>query len=96
MCPAVPQACGWATELCAGIDEDGYSCNSLTYLFTVTMTLTETGLHAGPGFGLAPVGLLFQYLRLLVGTGGAHAQDGSTSAPVGHLNIYNTRRLNPA
>jgi hypothetical protein len=34
------------------------------------MTLTEAGLHAGPGLGLAPVALLFQYMRLLVEAGG--------------------------
>jgi secreted Zn-dependent insulinase-like peptidase len=33
------------------------------------MTLTEAGLNAGPGLGLAPVGLLFQYLSLLRAAG---------------------------
>lgn len=63
------QARGWATELCAGVEEDGYAANTCCYLFTVTITLTEAGLGAGPGFGLAPVGLLFQYIKLLVKTG---------------------------
>lgn len=71
--PAVrqpPQARGWALELCAGIDDDGYSFNTAAYLFTVNIVLTEAGLAAGPGFGLAPVALLFQYLQLLTKTGG--------------------------
>ncbi|KAI8472962.1 MAG: Metalloenzyme, LuxS/M16 peptidase-like protein [Monoraphidium minutum] len=56
---------GWVTDLCAGVEDDGYGANSCCYLFSVAMTLTEAGLNAGPGMGLAPVGLLFQYLRLL-------------------------------
>lgn len=68
MCVCV-QARGWALELCAGIDDDGYSFNTAAYLFTVNIVLTEAGLAAGPGFGLAPVGLLFQYLKLLTDTG---------------------------
>lgn len=63
------QARGWAVELCAGVDDDGYSANTATYLFTVNITLTEAGLAAAPGYGLAPVALLFQYLRLLTHTG---------------------------
>jgi hypothetical protein len=65
-----PQARGWALELCAGIDDDGYSFNTAAYLFTVSIVLTESGLTAGPGFGLAPVALLFQYIKLLTTTGG--------------------------
>jgi nardilysin len=63
------QARGWAMELCAGVDDDGYSANSAAYLFTVSIVLTEAGLAAGPGCGLAPVALLFQYLKLLTETG---------------------------
>lgn len=66
---ARPQARGWAIELCAGVDDDGYNANTAVYLFTVSIVLTEAGLAAGPGLGLAPVGLLFQYLRLLEQTG---------------------------
>lgn len=65
-----PKARGWALELCAGIDDDGYSFNTAAYLFTVNIVLTEAGLAAGPGFGLAPVALLFQYLQLLTKSGG--------------------------
>ena len=43
---------------------------------TRSITLTEAGLAAGPGFGLGPVGLLFQYLKLLKQTGGG-AQGGA-------------------
>lgn len=66
------QARGWAIELCAGVDDDGYSANTAAYLFTVSIVLTEAGLAAGPGCGLAPVALLFQYLRLLTETGAVH------------------------
>lgn len=63
------QARGWVSELCAGVDDDGYACSSATYLFTVSLTLTEAGLVAPPGLGLGPVGLLFAYLRLLCDAG---------------------------
>ncbi|WIA37472.1 hypothetical protein OEZ86_014388 [Tetradesmus obliquus] len=66
---AALKARGWAIELCAGVDDDGYSANTAAYLFTVSIVLTEAGLAAGPGCGLAPVALLFQYLRLLTETG---------------------------
>lgn len=56
---------GWATEVVAGIEEDGYDMNSFTYLFGVSITLTEAGLHAGPGYGLAAVALLFQYINMI-------------------------------
>jgi hypothetical protein len=68
-CLCTLQARGWAIELCAGVDEDGYSANSAAYLFTVSIVLTEAGLAAGPGFGLAPVTLLFQYLHMIQCTG---------------------------
>jgi secreted Zn-dependent insulinase-like peptidase len=63
---------GWATEVVAGIEEDGYDMNSFTYLFGVTITLTEAGLHAGPGYGLAAVALLFQYINMIREAGEAH------------------------
>ena len=53
------------------------------------MTLTEAGLHAGPGLGLAPVALLFQYMRLLQeagerpGGGGRRLQGAAACAPPG-------------
>ena len=49
----------------AGCDEDGGSRNTAYSLFQVQLTLTTEGRAAGPGFGLAPVGLLFEYLQLL-------------------------------
>jgi hypothetical protein len=64
------KARGWATDLVAGVEEDGYDCNSFVYLFGVTMTLTEAGLAAGPGYGLAPVALLFQYINMMRAAGG--------------------------
>jgi hypothetical protein len=64
------KARGWATELVAGIEEDGYDCNSFAALFGVTMTLTEAGLAAGPGYGLAPVALLFQFINMMRAQGG--------------------------
>lgn len=67
--PPPSKARGWALELCAGISDDGYSVNTAAYLFTVNIVLTEAGLQAGPGYGLAPVGLLFQYIKLLLTTG---------------------------
>ncbi|KAF5827025.1 Metalloenzyme, LuxS/M16 peptidase-like protein [Dunaliella salina] len=59
------KAQGWATDLSAGVEGDGYSQNTGCYLFGVTITLTEAGLHAGPGLGLAPVELLFAYFNML-------------------------------
>lgn len=80
----MPQARGWALELCAGIDDDGYSFNTAAYLFTVNIVLTEAGLQAGPGCGLAPVALLFQYLRLLVTTGVCNVRGGHGGCMVVH------------
>ena len=34
--------------------------NTACFLFSITMNLTEAGLAAGPGLGLAPVSLAFQ------------------------------------
>lgn len=43
---------GWATgELTAGVMEGGFERSTAAYLFDVTITLTEAGLHAGPGEG---------------------------------------------
>ncbi|CAD7699759.1 unnamed protein product [Ostreobium quekettii] len=56
---------GWATGVAAGIEDSSFSMNSCVYIFTVDMTLTEAGLTAGPGYGLAAVQLLFQYLKMI-------------------------------
>ena len=64
-----PQAQGWATEVVAGVEEDGHGQNTACSLFSITITLTEGGLAAGPGLGLAPVALAFQYLDLLASQG---------------------------
>ena len=56
---------GWATALCAGVTDGGYERNSVVYLFDVSITLTEAGLAAGPGFGLAPVGVVFEFIKML-------------------------------
>lgn len=39
--------------------------NTCVYIFGVDITLTEAGLAAGPGFGLAVVELVFKYLRMI-------------------------------
>ncbi|CAL8470131.1 g9673 [Coccomyxa elongata] len=59
------KAAGLASSLSAGVSESGYERNSALFVFDVTITLTEAGLHAAPGFGLATVGPLFGYLRML-------------------------------
>ena len=56
---------GWATQLCAGVGEGGYERNSAVFLFDVNITLTEAGLAAGPGLGLGPTSLLFEFLAML-------------------------------
>ncbi|KAG7670534.1 hypothetical protein Ndes2526B_g00294 [Nannochloris sp. 'desiccata'] len=55
------KASGWATDLCAGVSEQ----TSASYLFDVSITLTEAGLVAGPGCGLTVVDSLFHYLSML-------------------------------
>ena len=40
---------GWASQLTAGVGEGGFERSSATYLFDVSVTLTEAGLAAGPG-----------------------------------------------
>lgn len=59
------QAQGWATGLSAGVAEGGHERSSAAWLFDVALTLTDAGLSAPPGAGLAPVALLFQFLSLL-------------------------------
>ncbi len=51
----------WATDLCAGVADQ----TTAFWLFEVTITLTEQGLHAGAGFGLSAVQALFGYLDML-------------------------------
>ena len=51
----------WATELCAGVIEQ----TSAAWLFEVSITLTELGMNAFPGCGLAVVEAVFQYLSFL-------------------------------
>lgn len=51
----------WATDLCAGLAEQ----TSAFWLFDITVTLTEQGLAAGPGCGLAAVQAVFGYLDML-------------------------------
>ncbi|EFN52789.1 hypothetical protein CHLNCDRAFT_138430 [Chlorella variabilis] len=59
------KARGWASELSAGVSDQ----SSVAWLFEVSITLTEAGLAAGPGCGLACVGLLFEFLALLRSVG---------------------------
>lgn len=62
---AALKARGWATELCAGAADQ----TSAAWLFDVSVTLTEAGLAAGPGCGLAVIAALFEYLAMLRGAG---------------------------
>lgn len=59
------QARGLATGLSAGVSEGGHERSSAAWLFDIAITLTDAGLAAAPGAGLAPVGLLFEFLNLL-------------------------------
>ena len=61
----VSQERGWATALSAGVTDGGYERNSVVYLFDVSITLTEAGLAAGPGFGMASVGVVFEFIKML-------------------------------
>ncbi|KAL6753683.1 hypothetical protein V8C86DRAFT_3139772 [Haematococcus lacustris] len=45
------KARGWATEVCAGCEEEGHAASSACNLCSITLTLTEAGLMAGPGGG---------------------------------------------
>ncbi|KAK9862426.1 hypothetical protein WJX84_001898 [Apatococcus fuscideae] len=56
---------GWVNDLEAGIGETGYDRCSAAYIFDVQMRLTDAGLDAPPGSGLAVVELLFNYISLL-------------------------------
>eukprot|EP00884_Botryococcus_braunii_P020235 jgi/Botrbrau1/6896/Bobra.67_3s0015.1 len=56
---------GWANTLTAGVGENGYERNSAAFVMEITIGLTEAGLAASPGGGLAVVGLLFDYIALL-------------------------------
>lgn len=59
------QARGWATDVCAGVDDDGWAANSCCSLFGVDVTLTEAGLAAGRGAGLEVAGLVFAYVNMM-------------------------------
>lgn len=59
------KARGWATELCAGVSDQ----TTVTWLFDITITLTQAGLDEGPGCGLACAELLFGYLAMLQAAG---------------------------
>ena len=56
---------GWATDLCAGTSEN----TSAFAFFEVTITLTQSGLDAAPGMGLACIKVLFEYLSMLKNSG---------------------------
>jgi hypothetical protein len=43
--------------------------NTACYLFSINITLTEAGLAAGEGLGLAAIELAFQYIQMLRKTG---------------------------
>ena len=51
----------WATDLCAGVAEQ----TSAFWMFDVTVTLTDKGLDAGLGCGLAAVQAVYSYLDML-------------------------------
>ena len=40
---------GWATAISAGVSEGGFERNTALFVFEVTITLTEAGLHQSPG-----------------------------------------------
>ncbi|KAK9820983.1 hypothetical protein WJX81_000873 [Elliptochloris bilobata] len=63
------KARGWATAVCAGVHDSGLERNSAAFVFEVAITLTEAGLAAAPGAGLAAIGLLFEYVALLRAAG---------------------------
>jgi len=52
---------GWASDLSAGVAEEGCSKNSLAYMFSIDIMLTEQGLF----HHMEIVGLIFQYLAML-------------------------------
>ena len=51
----------WASDLCAGIIDQ----TSAFWLFEISITLTEAGLHAGSGNGLEVARAVFSYLDML-------------------------------
>jgi hypothetical protein len=51
------------------VSEGGYDRNSALFVFDVMVTLTEAGLEAGSGFGLAAVGVVFEYIQMLAAHG---------------------------
>jgi len=52
---------GWASDLSAGVADEGCSKNSLVYIFSIDIMLTEQGLcHQ-----MEVAGLVFQYLAML-------------------------------
>lgn len=61
----VGQAKGWASDVYAGVDSSGYEHNQLVYMLSTHVTLTEAGLAAAPGAGLAVAGVVFQYIKML-------------------------------
>lgn len=65
MASYVSQEKRWAVECEAGIDDSGDTMNSSVYIFELTLTLTDAGVDAAPGFGLAPIMMVFQYLKML-------------------------------
>jgi hypothetical protein len=43
------KASGWASAVSAGVNESGFERNSALFVFEITITLTEAGLHHSPG-----------------------------------------------
>ncbi|PNH03243.1 hypothetical protein TSOC_010710 [Tetrabaena socialis] len=77
---------GWASEVVAGVDEDGYASNSCCALFGVDVTLTEAGLGAGPGgCGLAVAALVFAHIAMLTAAGGWLRARGQLGIGATHL-----------
>ncbi|KAL6750721.1 Metalloenzyme, LuxS/M16 peptidase-like protein [Haematococcus lacustris] len=63
------KARGWATEVCAGCEEEGCAASSACSLCSITLTLTEAGLMAGRGPGLEPLTAAFTFLQLMRSAG---------------------------
>eukprot|EP00873_Tetraselmis_striata_P042477 jgi/Tetstr1/462741/TSEL_000701.t1 len=62
---SILKAKGWASDVYAGVDSSGYEHNQLVYMLSTHVTLTEAGLAAAPGAGLAVAGVVFQYIKML-------------------------------
>ena len=43
------KARGWASAISAGVNESGFERNSALFVFEITITLTEAGLHQSLG-----------------------------------------------